>query len=240
MHSLSKLTIAGFAAFTLAACSGNSQTAPAGSMCPANYDPTPMKIGGSQKSVPTDPQQNKSAPADSQMPPGIYTYELSDLTYTQKGLPAGQTPIQIQVHDQSAKQSVVCLRGAKTKMQVPPTEFDAVTDVIVCDNYNQIIRTRHYSFDITNGKISFATPKPKDYCLTSTATVAEKDEQMFIRDDSVKYQWRRSHTDDVANWIVSVRMNWSKFPGGVQPQECQKCEPPPTTPTPTPATPPKK
>lgn len=231
MHSFSKLTIAGFAVFTLVACSGNSQTVPAGAMCPAGYDPTPMKIGGAQKAVPTDPQENKSAPADSQMPRGVYTYNLSDLVYNQKGLPAGQTPIQIQVHDEGGKQSVVCLAGAKTKMQLPQTEFDAVTEVIVCHNFNQVVRTRHYSFNITNGKINFPAPTPKDYCLTSTATVAEKNEQMFIRDDSMKYQWRMSHTDAVSNWIVSVRMNWSEFPNKIDPPECAKCEPPAPTPT---------
>jgi hypothetical protein len=160
---LLSLTVSTVAVIALNACNGGGNNLAAGTQCDAGYDPISDKPNSIQKPVPQDSASNKST---QQMKPGVYTYSRADLYYVEKTKP-DQAPVQIQVvdavtSDVSVKQSVICMRNARPKMNGFVADTYGVTDIEICPDYSQVITTRHFKFDITNGAINFTVPTGKD------------------------------------------------------------------------------
>ncbi|MGZ4989113.1 MAG: hypothetical protein ACXWBP_13785 [Limisphaerales bacterium] len=257
MQMISKFLVAG-SILALAACNSSSVPTPGGALCPNAYNPYPVAVMPGTKAVPMNPADNKSSPTDSQMPPGRYTYSLGDIIYTQKNI---KDPIQIHYHDAttggvSVKESVTCMINAKTNMNIASQETDAVTDIIVCPDYSQVVKARHFHFGILNSSIFMDVPTvtdPKNLCLTSSVGVYHKTSVdpviLKAQTDNVTYEIR-SQTDlpdGSASYVVATRFFYTPFTaletaGGALPPECvTKCfpTPPPATPAPTTASKPK-
>ncbi|MGZ3721536.1 MAG: hypothetical protein ACXVA9_01315 [Bdellovibrionales bacterium] len=238
MQSIPKVLFAGFIA-TLCACNSGSSMVPAGQQCPSGYGPIPKSAGPNQKPVPMKPgQNNKDTPIENQMPPGRYTYNFADIIYQDKD---GVTrPLQIQLHDAadgtglSTTQSVYCTRNAKSTMNVPVTEVDAVTDVVVCPDFTQVVKTRHYKFSITNGTPEFTGPTPTGLCFDSVDST--KLDPLLLKNSGADYEVRTANTlkDGSGSFLMAVRMLYRGFtdaelaPGGID--ECaavKMCKPTP-------------
>jgi hypothetical protein len=240
MQTISKFLALG-SILALAACNSSSVTTPGGSQCPLGYNPTPVVISGTQKAVPKDPAQNKSAPADSQMPQGRYIYTMADIVYSQTQK-AGADPVQIQYHDLagagvSAAQNIICMNNAKPHMTIADQQTDAVTDVVVCPDFSQVVKTRHFVFGYNNGSIFIKVPEIKDLCLTTTDGVGPKTtvDPLLIKDDALNYEFRTQTdaTDGTSTFTTSIRLTYSPFLPGETPVECvNKCFPAPAPGTP--------
>jgi len=217
-------------------CSGGGVTLPPGSQCTDPYQPILMSANNGQQAITANAVKNK---ASQTMVPGVYTYLVGDLFYTQLNKP---NPYMIQVRDGvvadvSTAQVAICQRNASsvmTTMTKIHAETDGVTDITVCPDYTQFVTTRHYILDITNGTITFVPsvlpplpsrtylPSPDQAYPQGTVGPSGKLISSILLRNPNSYDFEiRSEVDAVDNsfqYFLAIHMTWAPYvsvPGGV-------------------------
>ena len=167
-------------ALVIGACTGNSQNLPIGLQCGVGAQPIPMFPDGDRKAIP------QYAPADHALKPGHYTYKYADMYYTQIN---NDNPLELQVHDQfdtsqgqSAGQSMTCAHNAAALSKADVTvEATAMTDLIVCPNYGQIVTTRHYKLWSNKGAVRLDIDAPNTDASSSIDPVYTAQTKIFAK-----------------------------------------------------------
>jgi|GEM_PF-6949608 len=132
----------------LAGCSGSGRQTIAGSQCPANYAPINLKVNENQKLW-------KKGQNETSIPAGTYTYQRSDLIYTEKGDKGAIIHIQdLPDRGGTFKASVACVRnGLNLSAKNISLSVDVASKMIAKAGVATDVEGREISFKVTDKRL---------------------------------------------------------------------------------------
>lgn len=234
---------------TIAACSGNNQNLPAGSMCTYNTTPIHLYYLPNEKTIPAmtggiAPPPTGSVPTDS-LKAGSYKYGFATLFYLDNR-PVNNAQFDVSMADSvdangNYESSISCVRNAASRVGHTKWTVNGVSEIDVDQSGNTAYLTIPYTmsvndyYDPTPITVQFLhpagapTPTPGAPMSVYTTDPAKPWTIMMVEIDPNTYDLRSYYHETYGDIYLSIRLNWTP-----PPPQAAAVKPPPPAPTPTP------
>jgi hypothetical protein len=155
--------LAGSLLLAFSACNTGGFTYPAGTQCPADWNPFNASSDGSLKLMPQQKpifdQQNAMPPQA--LPAGTYNYGQAEIYFVERAQ-APRQPLMIQLQenlgpvDGQWHPAVTCMRNTQKDMDGINFSSDGISKIVVSSDQSTItVTTRHFGWSMTKGHYRF-------------------------------------------------------------------------------------